>query len=311
MIIFAIESSHDDTSFALLDDNKPIWMKTITQTEIHKQYGGTVPEIASRLHVKNIGILIEDIKSQININKIDLIAYTKEPGLIGSLHVGYVVAQSLALILNKKIVGLNHLEGHFYSAFIGKEVIYPALGLLVSGGHSQLVLYNSKDDFKIIGQTQDDAVGEVYDKVARKLNLGFPGGPLIDQIWKNNHKLYTAHLTIPKTEGFFDFSFSGIKTNVINLINNCASRNEQINVNQIATEFQNTIVEYLKEHMETAIKKFSPKCIVLAGGVSANFAIREMFYSLHKNVFLPDLEYTTDNAMMIARLAYEKFRYNN
>lgn len=308
MIIFAIESSHDDTSFALLENNRPLWMKTITQTEIHKQYGGTVPEIASRLHVKNIGLLIEDIKLQIDLKKIDLIAYTKEPGLIGSLHVGYIVANTLALALNKQIVGLNHLEGHFYSAFIGKEVKYPALGLLVSGGHSQLILYTSKDDYQLIGQTQDDAVGEVYDKVARKLNLGFPGGPVIDKIWKANYQTYTDNYTIPKTEGIFDFSFSGIKTNVINQINNAINRKEEININKIATEFQNTIVKYLKEHMELAINKFSPKCIVLAGGVSANFAIREMFKSLHGSVFLPDLEYTTDNAMMIARLAYEKFR---
>ncbi|WP_412031732.1 tRNA (adenosine(37)-N6)-threonylcarbamoyltransferase complex transferase subunit TsaD [Metamycoplasma buccale] len=308
MLIFAIESSHDDTSFALLKDNKSIWMKTFSQTEVHKKYGGTVPEIASRLHVKNIGLLIEELKKQININSIDYIAYTKEPGLIGSLHVGYVVANSIALIINKPILDLNHLEGHFYSAFIEKEVEYPALGLLISGGHSQLMLYSSKNNYVLLGETQDDAVGEVYDKVARKLNLGFPGGPLIDQIWEKNKNKYQEIFTIPKTSKELDFSFSGIKTHVINLINTSLNRKEKININKIATEFQNTIVAYLKEHMVKAINIYKPKCVALIGGVSANKAIREMFLKLHKNVYLPKLEYTTDNAMMIARLAYEKIK---
>ncbi len=308
MLIFAIESSHDDTSFALLEDNKPIWMSTISQINIHKKYGGTVPEIASRLHVKNIGILVNELKEKIDITKIDYVAYTKEPGLIGSLHVGYMVANALAIYLNKPILGLNHLEGHFYSAFIEKEVEYPALGLLVSGGHSQLMLYKSKDEYEIIGETQDDAVGEVYDKVARKLSLDFPGGPIIDRIWKENHNIYTDHFTIPKTEKYLNFSFSGIKTNVINLINNQINRKEEISKEKYATEFQNTIVLYLKEHMQEAIRLYNPKSIALVGGVSANFAIRNMFLSLHENVCLPKLEYTTDNAMMIARLAYEKLR---
>ncbi|SGA02149.1 putative DNA-binding/iron metalloprotein/AP endonuclease [Mycoplasmopsis arginini] len=162
-------------------------MKTISQTEIHKKYGGTIPEIASRLHVKNSALLIEEFKNVVINNKnifqdIDYIAYTKEPGLVGSLQIGYVVAQTMARIYSKPILGLNHLEGHFYSAFIEKELEFPALCLLVSGGHSQIMLYNDKDNFEIIGETQDDAVGEVYDKVARKLNLGFPGGPCIDKI---------------------------------------------------------------------------------------------------------------------------------
>jgi probable O-sialoglycoprotein endopeptidase len=156
-------------------------MKTISQIEVHKKYGGTVPEIASRLHSKNIAILIEEIKKEIDFNKIDLIAYTKEPGLIGSLHIGYIVANTISILFNKPIIGLNHLEGHFYSAFVDKEVMYPALGLIASGGHTQLVLYKSKNDYQLIGETQDDAIGEAYDKVARKLKIGFPGGPIIDE----------------------------------------------------------------------------------------------------------------------------------
>lgn len=313
MKIFAIESSHDDTSFAVLEDNKPIWMKTISQTEIHKKYGGTIPEIASRLHVKNSALLIEEFKNVVINDKnifqdIDYIAYTKEPGLVGSLQIGYVVAQTMARIYSKPILGLNHLEGHFYSAFIEKELEFPALCLLVSGGHSQIMLYNDKDNFEIIGETQDDAVGEVYDKVARKLNLGFPGGPCIDKIWQENNEKYLGHFSIPHTDKELDFSFSGIKTAVINHYNNLINRKEEINIKKIATEFQNTIILYLKNNFEKAILKFAPKCITLAGGVSANKAIRNMVLSLHQNVYLPKMEYTTDNAMMIARLAYEKVR---
>ncbi|WP_373435397.1 tRNA (adenosine(37)-N6)-threonylcarbamoyltransferase complex transferase subunit TsaD [Metamycoplasma equirhinis] len=308
MLIFAIESSHDDTSFALLENNKALWMKTITQIEIHKQYGGTVPEIASRLHVKNIGILIRDLLKEIDITKIDLIAYTKEPGLIGSLHVGHMVANAIALQLKKPILPLNHLQGHFYSAFIEREVEYPALGLLVSGGHSQLMLYKTKDEYEIIGETQDDAVGEVYDKIARKFELGFPGGPLIDKIWQQNCNIYIDTFTIPQTQNEFNFSFSGLKTHVINLYNNKINRKEKINIKEYATKFQNTIVQYLKNHMQKAIEIYKPKCIALVGGVSANFALREMMLTLHDKVYLPELKYSTDNAMMIARLAYEKTR---
>ncbi|TDU98165.1 tRNA (adenosine(37)-N6)-threonylcarbamoyltransferase complex transferase subunit TsaD [Metamycoplasma hyosynoviae] len=304
MIIFAIESSHDDTSFAIMENNSPIWMKTISQIEIHKKYGGTVPEIASRLHSLNIGKLIEELKSKIDLFKIDVIAYTKGPGLIGSLHVGYVIANSLALYLKKPILPLNHLDGHFMSAFIGKEVIFPSLALTVSGGHSQIVYYKSVDDSKIVGETQDDAVGEAYDKVARKLGLGFPGGSLIDKIWITNNKKYTNTMTIPKTEGELDLSFSGIKTQITNEVNSF----ETIDKKQLATEFQNTIIKYLKNKMELAIFKYKPKSIVLCGGVSANKGIRKMFEQLHENTFIPDMEYTTDNAMMIARLAYEKIK---
>ncbi|WP_330463474.1 tRNA (adenosine(37)-N6)-threonylcarbamoyltransferase complex transferase subunit TsaD [Metamycoplasma gateae] len=309
MKIFAIESSHDDTSFAILENNNPIWMKTISQTEVHKVYGGTIPEIASRLHVKNILLLLEEfIKLESIAKNIDYIAYTKEPGLVGSLQIGYIVAQTMSRIYNIPIIGLNHLEGHFYSAFIKKELEFPALCLLVSGGHSQIMLYKNETEFEIIGETQDDAVGEVYDKVARKLELGFPGGPIIDKIWEENKEIYQGHFSIPKLDNEFDFSFSGIKTAVINHYSNLINRNEKIDIKRISTEFQNTIILYLKRNFEKAINKYNPKCVTLSGGVSANKGIRNMILGLHNNVYLPDFEYTTDNAMMIARLAYEKVK---
>ena len=283
-------------------------MKTISQIEVHKKYGGTVPEIASRLHSKNIAILIEEIKTEIDFNKIDLIAYTKEPGLIGSLHIGYIVANTISILFNKPIIGLNHLEGHFYSAFIDKEVMYPVLGLIASGGHTQLVLYKSKNDYQLIGETQDDAIGEAYDKVARKLKIGFPGGPIIDEYWKKFHKIYLKNYSIPETNKKYDFSLSGLKTNIINLINNDENRKRKVDTEKYATEFQNTIIKYLYKKMKIAIEEFHPNCIVLSGGVSANYGIRNMFLKLHKHVFLPDLKYTTDNSGMIGRLAYEKER---
>lgn len=308
MLIFSIESSHDDTSFAICKNKSVLWMKTISQIQVHKKYGGTVPEIASRLHSKNIAILIEEIKTEIDFNKIDLIAYTKEPGLIGSLHIGYIVANTISILFNKPIIGLNHLEGHFYSAFIDKEVMYPALGLIASGGHTQLVLYKSKNDYQLIGETQDDAIGEAYDKVARKLKIGFPGGPIIDEYWKTFHKIYLKNYSIPETNKKYDFSLSGLKTNIINLINNDENRKRKVETEKYATEFQNTIIKYLYKKMKIAIEEFHPNCIVLSGGVSANYGIRNMFLKLHKHVFLPDLKYTTDNAGMIGRLAYEKER---
>lgn len=310
MIIFAIESSHDDTSFAILDNNKPIWMKTLSQTEIHKKYGGTIPEIAARLHVTNIGLLLEELKNLNYINKLNYIAYTKEPGLIGSLQVGYIVAKALSLVINKPIIPINHLEGHFYSAFIEKEIVFPALGLIVSGGHTQLVLYKSNFDYQILGETLDDAVGEVYDKVARKLDLWFPGGPVIDNIWAQYSGIYKEKYKLPITHNELDFSFSGLKTKIINLINNDQMKKKIVDVHKYSTIFQNTVIDYLKNKMKLAIKKYKPNCLVLAGGVSANKGIRSMFLKLHKNVFLAKMEYTTDNAMMIARVALEKIKNN-
>ena len=215
-------------------------------------------------------------------------------------------------MLNKPILPLNHLEGHFFSAFINEEEIkFPIVGLIVSGGHSQLIYYKNFYNSKVVGETLDDAVGEVYDKIARKLSLDFPGGPIIDKIWQENKSIYKTIYTLPKTKNFLDFSFSGLKTHVINLINNDMNRKIQINVNKYATEFQNTVIEYLRQHMDLAIKNFHPKCVVLAGGVSANSGIRQMFESLNIKTYIPRLEYTTDNAMMIAELAYEKIRNRN
>ncbi|MBN0919109.1 tRNA (adenosine(37)-N6)-threonylcarbamoyltransferase complex transferase subunit TsaD [[Mycoplasma] gypis] len=303
MTILGIETSHDDTSIAILENNKVIINYTISQISIHKQYGGTVPEIASRLHVENIYKVIEEVKKHYDLNKIDLIAYTALPGLVGALQVGYIAAHGLAIALNKPIVPINHLTGHFYSATINKKPLFPTIGLIVSGGHTQIIYAKNEVDVQIIGQTLDDAVGECYDKVGRKLGLNYPGGPEIDKIACANKAKYHEHFSFPVTENKYDFSLSGLKTQVINKINNYINRRQEIPVEEIATNFQNTVINYLKEKMEMAINEYNPKSIILAGGVSANNGIREMFLSLHENALIPEKQFATDNAAMIAQAA--------
>ncbi|WGI36552.1 tRNA (adenosine(37)-N6)-threonylcarbamoyltransferase complex transferase subunit TsaD [Mesomycoplasma lagogenitalium] len=304
MTILAIETSHDDSSIAILENNKILKNIIFSQIDIHAKYGGTIPEIASREHVNNIALILQEIKKVIKLDKIDYIAYTKEPGLIGALQVGYLFASAISLAINKPLIAINHLDGHFFSGAIDNEILYPALGLLVSGGHTQILYAENENNIKIIGETLDDAVGEAYDKVARKLNLGFPGGPLIDkEYWNYSGKRTSIKLTKPKTEEIYDFSLSGIKTQVINIINNFENRKLNVPVSEIAYEFQKTVVEYLIEKFSLAIKHYQVNSIVLAGGVSANKLLRQEFLKLHKNVITPDLKYCTDNAAMIAKAA--------
>ncbi|MGY6171740.1 tRNA (adenosine(37)-N6)-threonylcarbamoyltransferase complex transferase subunit TsaD [Candidatus Mycoplasma pogonae] len=303
MVILGIETSHDDSSVALLKNGKVIKMATFSQINIHAKYGGTIPEIASREHVNNVAIILEEFKSLPEFLEIDYVAYTKEPGLIGALHIGYLFASAISMAINKPLIPINHLYGHIFSVAIDNEITYPALALLVSGGHSQLIFIKNPLNFEIIGQTLDDAVGEVYDKVARKLDLGFPGGPAIDQLAQNLKIVSNVRFSIPKTQNLLDMSFSGIKTQVINLINHSQQKQQLINSAEIAHSFQTTIVEYLRQKLNLAIKVYQPKTIILAGGVSANKAIREMFLQQHPNALIPIMQYTTDNGAMIAKAA--------
>ncbi|MGX9383123.1 MULTISPECIES: tRNA (adenosine(37)-N6)-threonylcarbamoyltransferase complex transferase subunit TsaD [unclassified Mycoplasma] len=309
MLVLGIETSHDDTSLAIVSSRKGV-LKTVTisQIEVHKKYGGTVPEIASRLHVKNIYLALEEIKKDFDLNKIDLIAYTAKPGLIGALQIGFLAAKAIAMTLQKPIVPIDHIEGHFFSASIGQKIKYPALGLVVSGGHTQIILVQNSFKMSVIGSTIDDAVGECYDKIGRKLGLEHPGGPKIDKIASTHKSNIKHHFSIPHTENEYDFSLSGIKTQFINFINNYRNRNEQVPVEDIAAKFQETIVEYLKEKMTKAIETFQPKSIVLCGGVSANNAIRNMFLTIHPNALVPLKEYATDNGAMIAKAAIEIYK---
>ncbi len=302
MRILGIETSHDDTSLAIIENGKIEALVTYSQIEEHKEFGGVVPELASREHAMNVAIVLEELKEKTNVDNIDMVAYTKEPGLIGALHMGSLLAHGIAFSLDVPIKPINHLIGHIYSCAIEAEITYPALALLVSGGHSQIMLVNSPEDISIIGQTQDDAVGEAYDKVARKLELGYPGGPEIDKICKgyNQDKL---SFPVPVNDKTLHLSFSGLKSHVINYLHNQKQKGLEINKKDVAHAFQEAAVKSLMNKMSLAITKHKPKTILLAGGVSANSKVRSEFVKLHKNAIIPNLKYATDNGAMIAKAA--------
>ncbi|MEA4134710.1 MULTISPECIES: tRNA (adenosine(37)-N6)-threonylcarbamoyltransferase complex transferase subunit TsaD [unclassified Mycoplasma] len=308
MRILGIETSHDDTSLAVLEDGKVLDLWTISQIDIFKEFGGTIPEIASREHVKNIALIQELILQKYDPNSFDYIAYTKEPGLIGTLQVGYLFASAFALAKNKPLVPVNHLVGHFLSATLTNEIAFPALCLLVSGGHTQLIYAKDVDDLEIIGETLDDAVGEAFDKVSSRLGLGFPGGPIIDKLFKEYDGEFTK-LTFPHTDNELDFSFSGLKTQVLNKVNKAQMKNEELDKEQLAVSFQKTAIDYLIGKTKAALERYDVKTLVLGGGVSANSYLREEFCKLHKNTIVPSLKYATDNGAMIAQVAYLAFSW--
>ncbi|MFV9451536.1 tRNA (adenosine(37)-N6)-threonylcarbamoyltransferase complex transferase subunit TsaD [Mycoplasma sp. 4463] len=308
MRILGIETSHDDTSLAVLEDGKVLDLWTISQIDIFKEFGGTIPEIASREHVKNIALIQELILQKYDPNSFDYIAYTKEPGLIGTLQVGYLFASAFALAINKPLVPVNHLVGHFLSATLTNEITFPALCLLVSGGHTQLIYAKDVEDLEIIGETLDDAVGEAFDKVSSRLGLGFPGGPIIDKLFKEYDGEFTK-LTFPHTDNELDFSFSGLKTQVLNKVNKAQMKNEELDKEQLAVSFQKTAIDYLISKTKAALEKYDVETLVLGGGVSANSYLREEFCKLHKNTIVPSLKYATDNGAMIAQVAYLAFSW--
>lgn len=311
MTILGIETSHDDTSIALWKDNKIIEFILFSQIDIFKEFGGTIPEIASRQHTKNIQIILNKMLKSIDLKTIDLIAYTSSPGLLGSLQVGKLFAHAISNALQIPIMPINHMLGHLYSVNIAKRAIkYPALALVVSGGHSEIIKCDFPGDYQIIGQTQDDAIGEVFDKISSKLNLGFPGGPIINKIYNQSNFDHFIKFTKPKTLNEFDFSFSGLKTQVINYHNKHKDEHNY-NVNHIVASFMSMAIEYLLDKFQLAIKKFEPNCIILCGGVSSNTLLREQFLKLHSDALIPQKEYCQDNGAMIAQCAFELKRSKN
>ncbi|ASP27852.1 DNA-binding/iron metalloprotein/AP endonuclease [Spiroplasma corruscae] len=314
MLILAIESSCDEFSVAVMENGKIKSNVISTQIKDHTKYGGVVPELASRLHVENFSKVILDAvsKSKVIWSDIDYIAYTNNPGLIGSLIIGRLVAKTIGLYLDKPTMPLNHMEGHIYSANIDNDFEYPVLSLVVSGGHTQIQLLEKPLDFKVVGTTLDDAIGECYDKVARCLELPYPGGPEIDKItFGGNSSAYE----FPKLNliNELDYSFSGLKTASINLINK-HRKNNTFNIKDFCAGFQNSAIDYLLNGFEKAIVKYKPRTITLAGGVSANKLLRSRIFSIGNkynicNILLPDLKYCTDNAAMIAELCNEYIKY--
>lgn len=305
-IVLAIESSCDETACAVVRNGNEILSNVVsTQINIHKKFGGVMPEVASRIHVENISLVIEEAieKSGIPLDEIDAIAVTQGPGLIGSLHVGVTAAKTLAWMLHKPLIPLHHIIGHIYAnAFIDK-MQFPLLALVVSGGHTELILMNDEWEFEILGTTQDDAIGEAYDKVARVLGLGYPGGPAIDKLAKEGKEHY--RLPVCRTEKELDFSFSGLKSAVLQLLDREKRAERSVNAADVAWAFQETALHDLVSKTLKAVDRYPVKQLVVAGGVAANSRLREILTQKFEAIpsvrlTLPPLWCCTDNAAMIA-----------
>ena len=308
IITLGIESSCDETSVAVIKNGREILSNIIdTQIPIHEKYGGVVPEIASRNHIEAISRVTKKALAEANVTfeNIDAITPTYGPGLVGALLVGLSYAKALSFAINKPLVGVNHIQGHIAANYITyKELKPPFLCVMLSGGNTQLVHVKNYNEFEVLGKTRDDAIGEAFDKVARVVGLGYPGGPKIDKLAKEGNP---DAIELPKT--YFDnldFSFSGIKTAVINLNH----KTPDINKADLCASFQKTVTEVLIENTKKALKQINVKTVVLAGGVSANSYIRNEFLKLEDNgirVYMPDLKLCTDNAAMIGSAGYYNF----
>lgn len=312
IIILGIESSCDETSVAVVKNGREVLSNVInTQISIHELYGGVVPEIASRNHVENISPVMKEAlkEANIQIDDIDGIACTYGPGLVGALLVGVSYAKALSYAANKPLIGVNHIQGHIAANYITyKDLKPPFLTLLISGGNTQLVLVKDYTKFEILGKTRDDAVGEAFDKIARVIGLGYPGGPKMDKLAQEG----IPNIVLPKVHiDGLDFSFSGLKTAIINLHH----KTPDINKANLAASFEKDVAEILLDNTRKAVKESNINKIALAGGVSANSYIRKAFKELEEKenikVYYPELKLCTDNAAMIASAGYYNFLKGN
>ena len=311
--ILAIETSCDETSMAIVKNGKSIDSLTIlTQMDTHACYGGVVPEIASRMHTENITMVLEETlkKSHISMDEISAIAVTYAPGLLGSLLVGIECAKVLAYVYQKPLIKVNHTLGHIYANNIENDLVFPTLALIVSGGHTDLVVLKSDSDIKVLGSTIDDSIGEVYDKVARVLGMPYPGGPNIEK--KASLGSPTYEMPILMNDDTYNFSYSGLKSYIINLVHNEKQRNHEIRINDLACSFQQAAVSLLCRKVDLALKNTNIKNMILAGGVSANKYLREQINLVcnkhHAKFHVPNIIYCTDNAAMIGAAAYPLYK---
>ena len=308
ILTLGIESSCDETSVAVVKNGREILSNIIdTQIPIHEKYGGVVPEIASRNHIEAISRVTKLALKEANVTfeDIDAVTPTYGPGLVGALLVGLSYGKALSFAINKPLVGVNHIQGHIAANYIThKDLKPPFLCVMMSGGNTQLVHVKNYTEFEVLGKTRDDAIGEAFDKVARVVGLGYPGGPKVDKLAKEGN---SEAITLPKTHfDNLDFSFSGIKTAVINLHH----KTPDINKADLCASFEKTVTEILIENTKKALKQINVKTVALAGGVSANSYIRNEFLKLKENgieVYMPDLKLCTDNAAMIASAGYYNF----
>ncbi len=309
MYILGIESSCDETSASIVKNGQEEIATVISsQIDIHKDFGGVVPEIASRHHVKNITMVLEECleKANMTVDEIDAIAITYGPGLIGSLLIGLEAAKTLAWLYKKPLIPVHHIAGHIYANSLVKPLKFPLLALVVSGGHTELIEMTDHYKFKKLGGTLDDAIGECYDKVARVMNLEYPGGPKLDKLAKEGKPTYK--LPIPLQDDSYNFSFSGLKSAVINLAHNEKQRQEVLRPADLATSFQKVAIESVVNKTKKAIEDKNIKYLIVAGGVAANQGLRSEIEKLAEvekiKLSIPPMKYCTDNAAMIAAAGY-------
>ena len=310
--ILSIETSCDETSIAIVKNGIDVIALTIlTQMDTHAEFGGVVPEIASRMHTENITMVLEETlrKANMQVSDCDAIAVTYAPGLLGSLLVGIEFAKVLSYVYDKPLIKVNHLIGHIYANKIGDNLKFPNLALIISGGHTELIKMTGDYEFEKLGETQDDAIGEAFDKVARVIGLKYPGGPNIEKLAKEGKNSYK--LPIPVNDDTFNFSYSGLKSSVINLVNNEHQRGNEIRKEDLACSFQTVAVDELVRKLELALKKTGIKNVIIAGGVSANKYLRNEIQTLCEKydakLDLPEFIYCTDNAAMIGAAAYSLY----
>ena len=315
--ILGIESSCDDTAAAVLNHNK-VLSNCITNQEIHSQYGGVVPELASRAHQANIIPVVEQAlkRAEVKQNQLSAIAYTQGPGLLGSLLVGNSFAKSMAMGLNIPLIGINHMQAHILAHFIDnkhqKIPSFPFIGVNVSGGHTQIMIVKNYFNMEIIGASVDDAIGEAFDKCGKKMGLDYPSGPLIDQLSKNgDSEKFT--FPVPKVKEL-NVSYSGCKTAFINFVEKEKNKNSKFideNLNDLCSSIQLTLIKIITQKIEMAVQKTNISSVVIGGGVSANSEIRNFLREKEKNngwnIYLPSIEFTTDNAAMVGVAGYYKF----
>ena len=311
--ILGIESSCDETSISIVKNGKEeIVTTTLTQIDIHKKFGGVVPEIASRSHAECITIVIDDCLSKANMKMEDItaIAVTYGPGLAGSLLVGVEAAKALSLAYNKPLIGVNHMAGHIYANNLVDTMDFPLICLVISGGHTEIIYMDDDLSFKKLGSTIDDSVGEAFDKVGRVIDVPYPGGPVIDKLSKEGKDTY--ELPLPMDDDSYNFSFSGIKSAVINLVHNEKQRGNEIRKEDLCTSFENIVVKTLTKKTMKAVKEYNVKELLIAGGVSANSGIRDEFKKLCDKegikLVVPKLSYCTDNGAMIAAAGYYYYK---
>lgn len=313
IICLAIESSCDETSMSIIKNGiEEIATVVLTQIDIHKVFGGVVPEIASRNHIENITIVLDEIltKANMKIEDIDIIGVTYGPGLIGSLLIGVQCAKTISYITDKPLIPVHHIAGHIYASNLEERLSFPLISLVVSGGHTDLVYMKEDYSFERIGSTLDDAVGEAYDKVAKVIGLEYPGGPKVDKLAIIGKDTYD--LPLPLNDDTYNFSFSGIKSAVVNLVHNEKQRGNEIRVEDLCTSFQNRVLDVITKKTMKAVKEYKVNNLVIAGGVAANKGLREKLEKLTKEnnikLYVPQIKYCTDNAAMIGAAAY--YAYN-